>query len=77
MYLIVHDAVLTYFTIRHFRNEKSRLVPECIPQLLLGLLLGINRSAIGQFFSVSSESDKEINCKNRGRGSYWLSTLDL
>ena len=51
MYLIVHDAVLTYFTIRHFRNEKSRLVPECIPQLLLGLLLRIHRSAIGQFFS--------------------------
>ena len=25
------------------------------------------------FFSVSSESDKEINCNNRGRGSYWLS----
>ena len=27
--------------------------------------------------SVPSDSDKEINCKNRGRGSYWLSTLDL
>ena len=53
MYLIVHDAVSTYFIIRRFRNEKSRQVPECVPQLLLGLLLGIHRSAIGHFFCLS------------------------
>ena len=32
---------------------RRELEPKCVPQLLLGSLLGTRRSAIGQFFSLS------------------------
>ena len=36
--------------VRHFIDARSKLEPKCVPQLFLGLLLGIHQLAIGQSF---------------------------
>ena len=52
---LIFKTCLTPFNTLEIRRA---LEPKCVPQLLMGSLLGMRWSAIGQFFPVPSKSLK-------------------
>ena len=45
------------------KQAKKKLEPKCVPQFILGSLLGTRQSAVGQFFSLSLVTVPEVFMK--------------
>ena len=57
---LIFKTCLTPFTTLQIRRA---LEPKCVPQLLMGSLLGMCWSAIGQIFPVPSKKSQKSLCK--------------